>query len=72
MNWIKNQNGTQELSTIDKIKELLKIDLKLVLVQADELRKLKQLKTYHTNDIVYVNQLYKHYITLGLGKTFLY
>lgn len=70
MNWIKTQNGTTELSTIDKIKELLKIHLKLVLVQ--ELRKLKQLKTYHTNDINYVNSLYKHYITLGLGKTYNY
>ena len=72
MNWIKNQSKTVELSAIDKIKELLKIDLKLVLMQADELRKLRQLKTYHTNDIVYVNQLYKHYITLGLGKTYNY
>lgn len=72
MNWIKQRGKTEEPSTIDKVKQLLKIHLKLVLIQADELRKLKQLKTYHTNDIVYVNQLYKHYITLGLGKTFLY
>lgn len=71
MNWVKNQK-VQELSYLDKIKGLLKIHLKLVLVQADELLRLKQLKTYHTRDIVYINQLYKHYITLGLGKTYLY
>ena len=71
MNWIKNQK-TAELSTIDKIKELLKISSRLVLVQESELKKLKQLTSYRTDDRVYVNSLYNHYITLGLGKTYNY
>ena len=71
MNWIQQQNKS-ELSTADKLKELLKIHYKLVLVQTDELERLRNKKVFKDFDSVYVNNLYKHYITFGLGKTYLY
>lgn len=71
-NWIKQQGKTQEPSIIDKVKQLLKIHFKLVLVQTDELLRLKRIKTFHTKEIVYINYLYNHYIILGLGKSYNY
>lgn len=71
MNWIKNQK-TIEPSYLDKVKALLKIHLKLVLVQEQELRMLKKIKTFHANDMVYINNLYNHYVVLGLGKSYNY
>lgn len=71
MNWISQQNKPQ-LSNFDKIKQLVKISSKLVLVQADELSKIKNLKTLHHKEIVFVDYLYNHYITLGLGKNYNY
>lgn len=70
-NWIKNQK-IQQASTIDKVKQLLKIHFKLVLVQATELSRLKKMKTFHANDMVYVDNLYNHYIVLGLSKSYNY
>ena len=70
MNWIQQQNKS-ESSTADKLKELLKIHYKLVLVQTDELERLRNKKVFKDFDSVYVNNLYKHYIVEGLGKTYL-
>lgn len=70
MNWIKNQKST-ELSVADKVKELLKIHYKLVLVQIDELTRLRNKKVLKDFDSVYINGLYKHYILEGLGKTYI-
>ena len=72
MNWIKQQGKTLEPSTIDKVKALLKIHLKLVLVQEQEIRILRKIKTFHANDMIYINNLYNHYVVLGLAKSYLY
>jgi hypothetical protein len=71
MNWIRQQ-GQQQQSIPDKIKQLLKISSKLVLVQAEELALIKNLKTFHAKEVVFIDYLYNHYITLGLGKSYNY
>jgi hypothetical protein len=71
-NWIKQQNKVQEASYPDKIKQLLKISSKLVLVQRDELLNIKEIKRLKDNHITYINYLYNHYITSGLGKSYNY
>ena len=54
----------------DKIKDLLQIHYKLVLVQADELQKIR-LRNDKNKYIPYVDYLYDHYIVKGLPKTYL-
>lgn len=71
MNWIKNQK-TIVPSYLDKVKELLKISNKLVLVQLNELQNLRNCKTFHTKETVFIDYLYNHYVTLGLGKSYNY
>jgi hypothetical protein len=71
MNWISQQNNPKP-SKFDKIKQLLKISSKLVLVQKDELENLRNVKTLHNKEIVFIDYLFNHYITLGLGKSYNY
>lgn len=68
-NWI--HNNSNEPTTIDKLKELLKQPYKLVLVQQHELERMRD-KSLHTTDVNYINSLYNHYIVEGKGKTYLY
>jgi hypothetical protein len=69
MNWI--HNNSNEPTTVDKLKELLKQSYKLVLVQQQELERMKN-KSLHAVDSNYINSLYKHYIVEGKGKSYLY
>ena len=68
-NWI--HNNSNEPTTIDKLKELLKQPYKLVLVQQHELERMRD-KSLHTTDVNYINNLYQHYVVEGKGKTYLY
>lgn len=70
MNWI-NTKEKEVISNIDKIKILLKQPYKLVLVQQHELERLRLKSTLKTTDINYITNLYNHYITNGLNKTYL-
>lgn len=73
MNVIGNINSwmhSKEPSLNDKIKELLQIHYKLVLVQADELQRIR-LRNDKNKYIPYVDYLYDHYIINELPKTYL-
>lgn len=68
-NWI--HNNSNEPTTIDKLKELLKQSYRLVLVQQHELERMRN-KSLHSVDSNYIESLYKHYIIEGKGKSYLY
>lgn len=67
-NWIFQKNP--EVSTKDKLDILLKMKDKLVLVQTHELERIKNISNKN-NYVGYIDSLYKHYVTLGLPKTYL-
>lgn len=67
-NWINTKEN--KLSLKDKVISLLKIHYKLVLVQADELSRLRNSNKLCDNDY-YINNLYEHYIINKLPKTYL-
>jgi hypothetical protein len=73
MNWIA-QNKPNKVSSLDKLRELLKIHYKLVLIQADELARLrvKQKGIQTDYEKRFIDFLYNHYIVQGLGKTEMY
>jgi hypothetical protein len=71
MNWIRQKNQP-DLSTLDKIRDLLKIHYKLVMVQFDELTALKKRGVSNDSEIKFVNFLHNHYVVLGLGKSEMY
>lgn len=68
-NWIHDQKK-QEPSLNDKLLILLKNSDKLVLVQKHELERIRNLR-HKDSQFEYINQLYQHYIVLGLPKTFI-
>jgi hypothetical protein len=71
MNWIRQKNQP-DLSTLDKIRDLLKIHYKLVLVQSHEVEALKKRGVSNDSEIKFVNFLHNHYVILGLGKSEMY
>lgn len=68
-NWISDP---QNLSYPDKINRLIEIKDKLVLVQFDEIQRLKRKTSGRKpNEQEYIDQLYRHYIVKGMPKLYL-
>ena len=67
-NWIHSSKPV--LSLNDKLKELLKIEHKLVLVQFHELERIRHSKNIDKH-CGYINYLYNNYIVNSLPKTYL-
>ena len=68
-NWI---NALGKVVTIkDKLRELTIIERSLVLIQQQELRRIRNIRTLTDRHVVYVEYLYKHYVTNKLPKTYL-
>lgn len=68
-NW-NNGINNNELTLMDKIRELLLKPYKLVLVQADELKRLRSDRN-RIKHSKYINDLYNHYVTNKGIKTYL-
>lgn len=62
---------TESITPAEQVRQLLSKPYKLVLVQRDELMRIRFKRRAKPNEIVYIQQLYDHYILLGLGKTYL-
>lgn len=62
---LKNQ-----ITLLDKVKKLLEQPYKLVLVQKNELERLR-ISNNRSKNAGYINHLYEHYIIKKLPKTYL-
>lgn len=71
---MKNKQNNTDISLNDKLKTLLKPSnlIKLVLVQQHELERINLLFRLREKEIVYIEQLYQHYIVQNKTKTYLY
>jgi hypothetical protein len=67
-NWIDEEHN--ELSLLDKLRELLTQPYKLVLVQQHELERIRALRT-KSRYKAYINFLHTHYIVEKKPKTYL-
>ena len=68
MNWINNQNG-HKLTTIEKVRQLLKMSYKLIFVQVGELENLKRKNNFKDVETNYINRIYNHFVVNELTKT---
>jgi hypothetical protein len=68
-NWIRALGKVVTIK--DKIRELSLIERKLVLVQQDEVRRIRNTGSLTNIHVRYIEDLYKHYIIDKLPKTYL-
>jgi hypothetical protein len=68
-NWIRALGKVVTIK--DKIRELSLIERKLVLVQQDEVKRIRNIGKLTNIHVKYIEYLYKHYIIDKLPKTYL-